>query len=137
MGSSADYFSLPRTTLGELARDLKTRLRAQAVRVIGDPQFAVRKAVLTHGFLLVSDVQRAMKEPGVDVLVGGEPVEWEATEYLEDMVTAGMTKGAIFLGHQISEEPGSGEMAAWLKSFVTEVPVEWIAAGEPFSTVAQ
>ena len=137
LGSSGDYFSLPRTTLGELARDLKTRLRAQAVRVIGDSQSAVRKAVLTHGFLLVSDVQRAMKEPGVDVLVGGEPVEWEATEYLEDMVTAGMTKGAIFLGHQISEEPGSGEMAAWLKNFVTEVPVEWIAAGEPFSTVAQ
>jgi len=35
------------------------------------------------------------------------------------------------LGQQVSEEPGSGELATWLKSIVAEVPVEWIPAGEP------
>ena len=28
--------------------------------------------------------------------------------------------------------PGSGEVADWLKGFVTEVPIEWIPAGDPF-----
>jgi len=131
-----EYFSLPKTSLGQLAKDLQGKLKTRGIRVIGDPQSQVSKATLTHGFLLVADVQRVMKEPGVDVFAGGEPVEWEASEYLEDLVAAKMIKGAILLGNQASEEPGSGEVAAWLKTFVTEVPVEWIPAGEPFWTVS-
>jgi len=37
----------------------------------------------------------------------------------------------IVLGQEVSEEPGAGEMAAWLKSFIKDVPVEWIPTGEP------
>jgi hypothetical protein len=37
----------------------------------------------------------------------------------------------IVLGQEVSEEPGCVEMAAWLKSFISEVPVEWIPTGEP------
>jgi len=131
-----EYFSLPKISLGQLAKDLQGKLKIHGIRVIGDSQSQVSKAALTHGFLLVADVQRIMKEPGVDVFVGGEPVEWEASEYLEDLVAAKMSKGAILLGSEASEEPGSGEVAAWLKTFVTEVPVEWIPAGEPFWTVS-
>jgi len=47
-----------------------------------------------------------------------------------------MTKALILLGNEVSEEPGSGEVAAWLKTFVSEVPVEWLPAGEPFWTVS-
>jgi putative NIF3 family GTP cyclohydrolase 1 type 2 len=131
-----EYFSLPRTTLGQLVKDIRSRLRARGLRVIGDSQSLVRKAALTHGFLLVSDLQRVMKESGVDVVVGGEPVEWEASEYFEDLVAAKMARGLILLGNQVSEEPGSGEVAAWLKTFVTEAPVEWIPSGEPFWTLS-
>jgi hypothetical protein len=38
----------------------------------------------------------------------------------------------IILGHAISEEAGMNNCAKWLKTFVTEVPVEFIPAGEPF-----
>jgi putative NIF3 family GTP cyclohydrolase 1 type 2 len=69
------------------------------------------------------------------VVVTGEPVEWEALPYLEDWVTAGKGQGMIVLGHEASEEPGSGEVAAWMKSFISEVPVEWLPSGEPFWTV--
>ena len=47
-------------------------------------------------------------------------------------MTAGRAKGLVLLGDEASEEPGSGEMAEWLKGFVTEVPIEWMPAGEPF-----
>jgi len=135
-GPGNAYFSLPRVSLGQLLRQVQTSLHVRSLRVIGDPQSPVSKVVVTQGFLLVAEVQRVFKEPGVDLLVGGEPVEWEASEYLEDLVAAKMAKGAILLGNEVSEEPGSGEMATWLKTFVTEVPVEWISAGEPFWTAS-
>jgi len=49
------------------------------------------------------------------------------------MIAAKRTKAAILLGNEVSEEPGSGEMAAWLKTFV-RVPVTWIPTVEPFNT---
>jgi hypothetical protein len=73
-----------------------------------------------------------LKEPGIDVVVCGEPVEWEAHPYFEDWITAGKGKGMIILGHEVSEEPGAGAVAAWMKTFISEVPVEWVSAGEPF-----
>ena len=41
-------------------------------------------------------------------------------------------EGWIMLGHAVSEEAGMAEMAQWLTSFVTEVPVRLVKAGEPF-----
>jgi putative NIF3 family GTP cyclohydrolase 1 type 2 len=66
------------------------------------------------------------------VLVVGEQREWEGVEYAQDTVAAGHKKGLIILGHAISEDPGMDECARWLKTFITEVPIEFIPAGEPF-----
>ena len=41
-------------------------------------------------------------------------------------------KALIVLGHIPSEQAGMDECARWLKTFVTEVPVEFIPAKEPF-----
>ena len=106
-----EYFSLPKTSLGELVKQIQAKLHLLAPRVIGEPQARVSKAALTHGFLLVADLQRVMREPGVDVVVAGEPVEWEASEYFEDLIEANMSKGLILLGNEASEDPGSGKAA--------------------------
>jgi hypothetical protein len=52
-------------------------------------------------------------------------------------VTAGKAKGLILLGDEASEDPGSGEVAAWLEGFVTELPIEWIPAGAPFWVISR
>jgi putative NIF3 family GTP cyclohydrolase 1 type 2 len=75
---------------------------------------------------------RALARPDVDVVVIGETREWEGVEYAQDLIAAGNKKGLVILGHVISEESGMKECAQWLGTFVTEVPVEFIAAGEPF-----
>ena len=75
---------------------------------------------------------RSLARPDVDVLVIGEAREWEGILYAQDAIAAGKPKGLIVLGHVISEENGMNECARWLKTFITEVPVEFIAAGEPF-----
>ena len=126
------FFVLPGTSLRDLAKNIQDRLKIRGIRIIGDPQTKVSKVALTHGFLLVPELQKTLKEPGVDAVVAGEPVEWEAGPYFEDVVASGQRKGMIVLGHEVSEEPGSGEVAAWLKTFISEVPIEWIPAGEPF-----
>jgi hypothetical protein len=70
--------------------------------------------------------------PTVDVIVAGEQREWEGVEYAFDANTAGQRKGLILIGHWVSEDEGMRLCADWLKSFVAEVPVEWIPAGDPF-----
>ena len=125
-------FEIPSGSLLALAKSLQGRLKLKAPRVLGDPQAKVSGVAVTHGFLLVPALQQVLKEPGIDVVICGEPVEWEAHPYFEDWITAGKGKGMIILGHEVSEEPGAGEVAVWLKTFLSEVPVEWMAAGEPF-----
>jgi putative NIF3 family GTP cyclohydrolase 1 type 2 len=130
------YFHLPESSLKELALSLTQKLKIRAVRVIGSPESIVRKAALTHGLLLVADVERIRRESTVDVVIAGDAVEWEAAPYFQDLVAASKAKGLILLGQEASEEPGCGEMAAWLKGFISEVPIEWIPAGEPFWTLS-
>ena len=74
--------------------------------------------------------------PQVDVFVAGEPREWEGPEYVQDAVTAGQQKAMIMIGHEPSEDPGMKLCADWLKTFISEVPVEWIPAADPFWTPA-
>ena|SRR2546427_6566065 len=70
--------------------------------------------------------------PKVDVIVAGEQREWEGVEYAFDANTAGDRKGMILVGHWVSEDQGMRLCADWLKSFISEVSVEWIPAGDPF-----
>ena len=68
----------------------------------------------------------------LDVLVIGEAREWELIEYAADTITSGKKKGLIVLGHIPSEQAGMINCANWLKTFITEVPIEFIPAPEPF-----
>jgi putative NIF3 family GTP cyclohydrolase 1 type 2 len=75
---------------------------------------------------------RMLQRDDVEVLLAGETHEWETVEYVRDAVTAGKAKALILLGHANSEEAGMENCADWLKGFITEVPVQFIPAGDPF-----
>lgn len=126
------FFRLPKTSLADVAQKAKEKLKIHGVRIIGEGNSSVSKVALVHGLLLVADTERILREPDIDAVIAGDAVEWEAGPYFQDLVTARKVKGLVLLGDQASEDPGSGEMANWLKGFVTEVPVEWMSAGEPF-----
>lgn len=129
-------FTLPPTTLEGLARDLRGKLKVKTMRVIGDPRLPVKTVAYGPGFNSLQGAMRTLARPEIDALVIGESREWEGIEYAQDAIAAGQKKGLIALGHAISEEPGMQECAAWLKTFVTEVPIEFVPAGEPFWTPA-
>ena len=128
----ARQFVLPGTTLEALAQSMQSRLDARALRVIGDPKLAVRRVVLMPGFNNFPGIMRTLNSPDVDVLVIGETREWEGIEYARDVNTAGKQKGLIVLGHVPSEERGMEECAKWLKTFITEVPIQYLPGGDPF-----
>ena len=62
----------------------------------------------------------------------GETREWELVEYVQDMIASGQKKALVILGHVVSEQSGMKFCAEWLGPIVPEVPVEFVAASEPF-----
>jgi putative NIF3 family GTP cyclohydrolase 1 type 2 len=126
------FFVLPPATLKATAQNIKNTLKMKSIRIGGDPNIQVTKVGLSHGMYWIADLQKLLAEPGVDLIVMGEP-QWEneLAQYSFDLADSGAKKGLICLGQEVSEDPGCGEMAAWLKTFVSEVPVQWISTGEP------
>ena len=61
------------------------------------------RVALTHGYFLVSDLEKVLEGPPVDVVIGGEACEWEAGPYFMDLIASGQKKGMILLGSQVSE----------------------------------
>ena len=131
-GHDNGFFDLPPATLKETAISMKKKLGSKSIRVGGDPNTVVHKAALSHGMYWLPNMQKLYAEPGVDLLVVGEPYwENELSLYSFDVADSGQKKGYIVLGQQVSEEPGLTEMAEWIKPIVSEIPVEHISAGEP------
>ena len=130
VGADQRYYELPQLTLGELARHIQDKLKVHTLRVIGDPKAVVSRVSLSPG---AGGLMAAVGTlPQADVFVCGEATEWEAIEYARDTIAAGHKKGLILVGHVVTEDPGMEACAQWLKTFITEVPVEWIPTGEPF-----
>ncbi|HXM96185.1 MAG TPA: Nif3-like dinuclear metal center hexameric protein [Candidatus Dormibacteraeota bacterium] len=125
-------FAIPETTLEKLAGDLKQRLEIRVIRVVGKPHLRVSKLVLAPGSAGFAKHAKALEMAGVQALIIGEAHEWETVEYVADAVTEGKQKALIILGHIPSEQAGMEECARWLKTFVAEVPIEFVPAREPF-----
>jgi putative NIF3 family GTP cyclohydrolase 1 type 2 len=125
-------FTIPETPLEKLAAEIKRKLGIRIVRVVGDPGLRITKLALAPGAAGLTRQAKALEMPGVQALVIGEAQEWEAVEYVADAVSEGRQKSLIILGHIPSEQAGMEECTSWLKTFVTEVPIQFVPAREPF-----
>jgi putative NIF3 family GTP cyclohydrolase 1 type 2 len=125
-------FTVPETRLEDLARELKRRLGIRTLRVVGDRDLKVRRVAFAPGAAGRDRQIKALASDDVQVLVVGESREWETVLYVVDAAGQGRPRGLILMGHDVSEELGMQECATWLKTFVSEVPIEFIPAGEPF-----
>ncbi len=125
-------FVFPERSLEQLARDIESRLKIRTMRVLGDPQLRVTRVLASWGYVSQMPGIPYIARPDVDVLVVGETREWELVEYVQDQISSGKKKGLIVLGHVVSEQAGMKHCAEWLKSFVSEVPIDFLPASEPF-----
>jgi putative NIF3 family GTP cyclohydrolase 1 type 2 len=120
-------YTIPETTLAELASRVRSGLHGNAFRVVGNPAAKVSRIAFGVG----SGMPRFSKD--IDVVVGGETEEvggGDNTGYSLDATSLGMVKGLIILGHVISEESGLKHATQWLKTFLPDIP--FIPTGEPF-----
>jgi putative NIF3 family GTP cyclohydrolase 1 type 2 len=125
--SERGVYVVPETTLRALAANVARRLGGHAIRVCGDPEMKVTRVAMGPGWGVPALTQ------AVDVSIGGEaPESGGHAEYAMDAQALGHARGVILLGHMMSEDWGMREVADWLRAFVTDVPIDWIAAGEPF-----
>lgn len=125
-------FTFPAITLARLAKELEAKLKIRTLRVVGDPKLPIRRALASWGNVSLMPGLPFLARPDVDVLIVGETHEWELVEYAQDAIAAGQKKALIVLGHVVSEQAGMKYCAEWLKGFINEVPIEFIAAAEPF-----
>jgi len=125
-GQSGQLFEIAPVRLDALASSMSAKLGAQATRFIGNPESRVSRIGLTEGFVGFPANRHLLQSSRIDVLVIGEDHEWETIEYANDAINAGQLKGLIVLGHLPSEQAGMEEVARWMKTFITEVPIDFI-----------
>jgi putative NIF3 family GTP cyclohydrolase 1 type 2 len=130
-------FVMPETTVKQLAGEVARKLESPVVRVVGDPAMKVTKVGFSPGAAGFERETHALERDDVQVLLVGETREWETVEYAADAVTQGRNKALIVIGHVPSEQAGMEECTRWLKGFVKQVPVEFVAAKEPFWIVGE
>ena len=104
----------------------------EMLRFVADPKTKITKIGLVPGASGPERHRQMLERDDVEVLAIGEVPEWETIEYVADAVAQGRHKALILLGHIPSEQPGMEYCAEWLKTFINEVPVEFIPTREPF-----
>jgi putative NIF3 family GTP cyclohydrolase 1 type 2 len=136
-GENPHLFTVPEITLEKLAAEVAKRLDTPVLRVVGNPAMKVTKLALSPGSAGFERETHALEMENVEVLLVGETREWETVEYAADAVTEGKKKALIVIGHVPSEQAGMDECARWLKTFVKDVPIEFVATKQPFWTLEQ
>ena len=124
-------YKLPPTTLKGVAVELATKLKAQSIRLIGDPNLPV--TLVGKGGHQLQDNVTAPDD--VDCIIVSEAREFDSHEYLRDSVLSGERKGVIIIAHVTGEDEGMHEMEKWLRPKVTEVPIRFISTDDAYWTV--
>jgi putative NIF3 family GTP cyclohydrolase 1 type 2 len=127
-----NIFKFPGFTLRDITDHLKQVFPYANIRVIGDPRLKVEYAAFSAGAPGSVNHIRLLQRKEVNLIVIGEAPEWESLSYVRDASQAGLPKAMIILGHTVSEEAGMEYCARWMNSFVDEIPVKFIASGDPF-----
>ena len=130
--ANAHLFTIPETTLDGLATSVKHKLGITAMRVVGDSNMRLTKVAMLPGAGGAASQIRMLERDDVEALLIGEVPEWETVEYVADAMTEHKRKGLVLLTHIPSEQAGMEECAKWLKTFISEVPIEFVPARQPF-----
>jgi putative NIF3 family GTP cyclohydrolase 1 type 2 len=128
-------YKIPETTLSGLMGHVRSRLAIRGgLRSVGQPGMRVRSVLVSPGTTdLPTTVARIA---GADVVLAGEPREWEVVPYLLDARENGAAKALISIGRIVSEEPGMRACASWIRTLAPGLRVEALPVGDPYWTAA-
>jgi putative NIF3 family GTP cyclohydrolase 1 type 2 len=127
---SHGVFELPQAiTLDAFAKDIKSRLKSDNIRVVGPPRLPVKTVCRGSNKLPGSVAHLSIADAFVIMEADREN---DLVEWCRDTMLSGQKKGFVFISHNRGEESGMDNCAKWLRTFVPEVPVEFIPSGDPF-----
>ena len=122
------HYQIPEMSLEDVARHIQRKLGTQNVVVVGDRNLRVR--TIGDCAHILSSVLPALRS--YDLALVGETPQHDTFEYVRDALSLGMKKGLVMISHEGLEEWGMQVCADWLRPVIPEIPVEWIATGDPF-----
>src|ERR1700733_12468346 len=125
------YATIPPISLAALAKQIQAKLKANTLRVVGDPNLVITHVALRPGASGLEKQVTALRPEAVELLIAGEASEWETVEYVRDASTQGRHKALIPLGHEVSKEPGMEKCTEDLRVVFPKLKVEHIVAGNP------
>ena len=124
-------YTIPAKPLGDVLAEIKQKLNIRGgMRAIGDRGTKIQRVAVLPGLRPLPDLLKYL--PHSDLLLLGESRDWEGPEYASDADFAGLKKCYAQVGRVVSEDPGMMAFAKWMQTFVKEVPVQAIAATDPF-----
>jgi putative NIF3 family GTP cyclohydrolase 1 type 2 len=123
---------IPPVTFRQLALDVREKLGARSMRLVGDFDLTCRTVALLPGFPGPEAQIGFLDSPDVDVVITGEIHEWETSEYARDAVRLGLKKALIVTGHAASEEPGMRWIIPWLQERLPGIPITFVPTGSAF-----
>ncbi len=121
---------MPPATLTALAQAAATRLKALSCRTVGDARRSVTRVAVLAG---ETDPKEALAElladPRIDgVIAGAGGVVDEvdgALAYFQDLISTGRKIALLAIGYGPSQEPGTAEMARWMRGVLPDLPLEF------------
>ena len=119
-------YDIPERTLGTLV----SSSNCPGARVVGDPKMRVRRVFVSPGTTTLPATMAALQH--ADAVLAGEPREWEAVPYVLDTGVTGQPKGMVIVGRVVSEDPGMGDCADWVKSLFPEIPTAHLTSADPY-----
>lgn len=128
--NNPSLITIPPVSLRVFVRELQSRLHAQTMRIVGNPDMSVKHIAIRPG---ASGLQRqvsALRQDDVDLLIAGEASEWETVEYSRDATAQGRQKALVLIGHQPSEEPGMEQAAKDIRTLFPTLKVDHILANQ-------
>lgn len=127
-----NIYDFPGFKLSDVSTHLKSVFPEANMRVIGDLKLKIARAAFSAGAPGSATHFKLLQRGDINLLVIGEAPEWETIEYVRDAVQTGLPRSLIILGHSVSEEAGMEYCAEWMRTFIKDIPVFFIPAGDPF-----
>ena len=139
VGTKSDiHVKLPKTTVRELALEIKEKMGLNGVRVIGNLDAEV-EYVAFAGHITGDRETKAtemLMRDDVDVIIPAEVVDWTALNYARDAAMLGKNKAVLNVGHINSEELGMKYAAKWIAELLeNKVPVTFVKSADLYNFV--
>lgn len=131
LAGAEHIYQVPETTLREVSNRVGKALDLRGgLRIVGQPDMRVRTVLVSAGAIGVPFAIEHLRR--ADVVIAGEPREWEVVPYVLDSWSGDRGKGLIAVGRLVSEAPGVEACAAWIRTLVPEVRVEAYPLADPY-----